>query len=177
MRRGLSGVLICAAAAGCAVGPSNQGEPTHPPQEAQPPQTMRPQEAGPPAQTPLPPRTVEDTDRYLEHLFADPRLDPIRDKVPLLLRADTVTASHLSNPERPTEQERRAIAVWESVRERAQQYQQEQRGPPSPLLVKTRSQVTRAILQLYGGELTYGEFAARIQEVDADYQAAARKLH
>ena len=171
-------MLICAVAAtaGCAVGPSNQGEPTHPPQEP-PPQTTRPQEASPPAQAPPPPRSVEDADSYLEHLFGDPRLDPIRDKVPLLLRADTVTASHLSNPEKPTEQERHAIAVWESVRERAQQYQQEQRGPPSPLLAKTRAQVTRAILQLYAGELTYGEFAARIQEVDADYQAAARKPH
>jgi hypothetical protein len=81
----------------------------------------------------------------------------------------------LSNAEKPTEEERRAIAVWESVRERAQQYQQDQRGPPSPLLVKVRAQVTRAILQLYEGELTYGEFAARIQQVDTDYQGAARK--
>lgn len=172
-------MLICAAAAaaGCAVGPSNRGEPTPTPQGPQPPEVTKPQEASPPAQAPLPPRAAEETDSYLEHLFADPRLDPIRDKVPLLLRADTVTASHLSNPEKPTEQERRAIAVWESVRERAQQHQQEQRGPPSPQLVKVRAQVTRAILQLYEGELTYGEFAARIQEVDADYQAAARKPH
>jgi len=177
-RRGLlsAALLATATVAGCAGTPSNQNEPNPPPEAQQPQQAIQPPpdvirlpQASP--QTPAP----EEADSYLEHLFADRRLDPIRDKVPLLLRADAVTASHLSNQEKPTEQERRAIAVWESVRERAQQYQQEQRGPPSLLLVRVRQQVTRAILQLYDGELTYGEFAARIRQMDEDYQEAAAR--
>ena len=84
---------------------------------------------------------------YVEHLFADPRLDPIRDKVPLVLRSGAVTP-----PSWPMGQahsaEKQAIKVWMSVREQAQQYQLEHRGPPSPLLVHTRQLVTRAILQL-----------------------------
>jgi O6-methylguanine-DNA--protein-cysteine methyltransferase len=86
-----------------------------------------------------------------------------------------VTPLLLANENKPTPPEKQAIKVWLSVREQAQQYQLEHRGPPSPLLVRTRQQVTRAILQLYNGEMTYGEFAKRIQELDSEYQAAARR--
>ena len=112
---------------------------------------------------------------YVEQLFADPRLDPIRDKVPLVLRSGAVTPLLLANEDKPTPPEKQAIKVWLSVREQAQQYQLEHRGPPSQLLVRTRQQVTRAILQLYNGEMTYGEFAKRIQVLDSEYQAAARR--
>ena len=90
--------------------------------------------------------------------------------------AGAVTPVLLANDTRPTTAEKRAIKVWVSIREQAQQYQLEQRGPPSPLLVRTRHQVTRAILQLYNGQMTYGQFAQRIQALDSDYQAAARQV-
>ena len=161
MRSYTLGTLLCSAAAfaGCAAVPSYQTQQqTHPAQTTQPAQTaQRPQTDG--------------ADSYIEHLFSDPRLDPIRGKVPLLLRAGAVTPSLLSNEDRPTQEEKRAIKVWESVRERAQQYQLEQRGPPSPQLVRTRQLVTMAIVQLYEGELTYGQFAGRIQQLDTQYQA------
>jgi hypothetical protein len=161
------GTLLCAAvvAAGCAAGPSYQ-----PQRQTYPVQTTQPPQAG------QRPQTAEGTDTYIEHLFSDPRLDPIRNKVPLLLRAGVVTPSLVSNDDRPTKEEKRAIKLWESIRERAQQYQLEQRGPPSPLLVHTRQLVTTAIVQLYEGELTYGQFAGRIQQLDTEYQAAARRL-
>ena len=172
MRTGVFGALICAAAiAGCANGPSyQQPHPSHPAQTGQPPGAVQPPE------TARIPQTAEGTGGYLDYLFADPRLNPIRDKVPLVLRTGAVTPLLLANDDRPTPAEKRAIKVWVSIREQAQQYQLEQRGPPSPLLVRTRHQVTRAMLQLYNGQLTYGQFAQRIRALDSDYQAAARQL-
>ena len=113
----------------------------------------------------------------VDQLFADPRLDPIRDKVPLVLHPGTVTRALLANEDKPTPPEKQAIKVWMSIREQAQQYQLEHQGPPSARLMRTRQLVTRAMLQLYNGELTYGQFARRIQELDSEYQAAARQAY
>jgi hypothetical protein len=173
MTRGTSSVLLCAVAviAGCADGPSYR----EPAQTAQPSRTTRPAETAGTRET-VPPQTVDGAGGYVEHLFTDPRLDPIRDKVPLVLRSGAVTPLLLANEDKPSPAEKQAIKVWVSVREQAQQYQLEQRGPPSQLLVRTRQLVTRAIVQLYNGELTYGQFAKRIQVLDSDYQAAARQV-
>jgi hypothetical protein len=110
----------------------------------------------------------------LRSLYADPRLDPIRDKVPLLLKPDSIKPSYLVNDTKPTPAEKKAIVAWLQVRERAQQYLTTQRGEPSRLLAQTRNQITRAIAQLHRGELTYAGFAARVRQIDADYQTAAR---
>jgi hypothetical protein len=164
-------MLLCAGAvfAGCADGPAHQ-------QPAQTGEASRMSQPGQTAHTPeAAPQPRDGTGSYVEQLFADPRLDPIREKVPLVLRSGAVTPLLLANENKPTPPEKQAIKVWLSVREQAQQYQLEHRGPPSPLLVRTRQQVTRAILQLYNGEMTYGEFAKRIQVLDSEYQAAARR--
>jgi hypothetical protein len=161
-------LLLCAAAAiaGCADAPADR----------RPAPTAQPGHTSQPAETAAPPQERDGAGSYVEHLFADPRLDPIRNKVPLVLRSGAVTPLLLSNEDKPTPPEKQAIKVWLSVREQAQQYQLEHRGPPSPLLVRTRQLVTRAILQLYSGEMTYGEFAKRIQVLDSEYQAAARQV-
>jgi hypothetical protein len=121
-----------------------------------------------------PPVIQVEQNPYLRSLYADPRLDPIRDKVPLLLKPDSIKPSYLANEQRPTPEEKKAIVAWLQVRDRAQQYLTSQRGEPSQLLVQTRNQVTRAIAQLHRGELTYGGFARRIRQIDEDYQTAAR---
>lgn len=102
--------------------------------------------------------------------FADPRLDPIRDKVPLVVRANAVTAAHLTLDRRPTREERPAIRLWQEIRER----QHESAPPPSSQLIQTRMRVTRAIVQLYAGQLTYAAFAQRLREIDTQHQAANR---
>jgi hypothetical protein len=130
-----------------------------------------PQTTSPPAS---PPAIKVDQDPYLRSLYADTRLDPIRDKVPLLLKPDSIKPSHLTNEARPTPEEKKAIVAWLQVRERAQQYLTSQRGEPSVLLTQTRNQVTRAIAQLHRGELTYAGFAKRVRQIDEDYQTAAR---
>ncbi|MFN0316627.1 MAG: hypothetical protein ACKVQA_16510 [Burkholderiales bacterium] len=116
-----------------------------------------------------------DEKKYLQQLYADPRLDPIRDKVPLQVRADAVTAGYLRNENKPTPEEKQAIRVWLQVREKAQQYQATRRGPPSGVLLQTRVRVSQAISHLYSGKLTYAGFAKRVQEIDAQYQAARRQ--
>jgi hypothetical protein len=116
-----------------------------------------------------------DEKKYLQQLYADPRLDPIRDKVPLQVRADAVTAGYLRNESKPTPEEKQAIRVWLQVREKAQQYQATRRGQPSGVLLQTRVRVSQAISHLYSGKLTYAGFAKRVQEIDAQYQAARRQ--
>jgi hypothetical protein len=127
-----------------------------------------------PRTSPGPPAIQVEQDPYLRSLYADPRLDPIRDKVPLLLKPDSIKPSYLVNDTKPTPAEKKAIVAWLQVRERAQQYLTTQRGEPSRLLAQTRNQITRAIAQLHRGELTYAGFAARVRQIDADYQTAAR---
>jgi hypothetical protein len=124
--------------------------------------------------TPQPRAPQVEQDPYLRSLYADPRLDPIRDKVPLLLKPDSIKPSHLANEARPTAEEKKAIVAWLQVRERAQQYLAGQRGEPSPLLVQTRNEITRTIAALHRGELTYGAFARRVRQIDQDYQTSAR---
>jgi hypothetical protein len=155
--RGVIGLLgVALLVAGCA---------TESPRAPQP-ATATPQTAAPP---------TLDQDKYLQALYADPRLDPIRDKVPLLLRAGAITPNYLSNEAKPTPPERDAIKVWLQVRELAQVHQTALRGEPSPLLVQTRQRVTEAIGELYSGKLTYAAFASRIQQIDEQHQGATRQ--
>lgn len=112
---------------------------------------------------------------YLQRLYADTRLDPIRDKIPLQLRADAINHSYLRNTSRPTPKERQAIKAWLEVREKAQEHQAAVRGPPSALLTRARARVTQAISQLQSGKLTYAAFAQRIQQIDAQYQEDSRQ--
>jgi hypothetical protein len=160
--KGVAGIVLCVAAllAGCAEAPTSQ--------RPSPPQSQSPSASRSPDKGAASP---------VDELFADPRLDPIRNKVPLVLHPGTVTRALLANEDRPTPPEKQAIKVWMSIREQAQQYQLEHQGPPSARLVRTRQLVTRAMLQLYNGELTYGQFARRIQELDSEYQAAARQAY
>ncbi|MSQ60327.1 MAG: hypothetical protein EXR36_11975 [Betaproteobacteria bacterium] len=116
-----------------------------------------------------------DENKYLKQLYSDTRLDPIRDKVPLQVRADAVTAGYLRNENKPTPEEKQAIRVWLQVREKAQKYQATRRGQPSGALLQTRVRVSQAISQLYSGKLTYAGFAKRVQEIDAQYQASRRQ--
>lgn len=116
-----------------------------------------------------------DDDAYLRSLYADPRLDPIRDKVPLLLRPDAIKPAYLTNDAKPTLPEKQAITAWLQIRELAQRYQTTQRGEPSALLIQTRNRVTEAIVQLYSERLSYAEFARRIQQIDEQHQTDVRQ--
>jgi len=116
-----------------------------------------------------------DRDPYLRALYADSRLDPIRDKVPLLLRPDAIRPVHFANENKPTPAEKNAITAWLEIRELAQQYRTAHAGEPSQLLLQTRKQVTEAILKLQAGDLSYGGFARRIQRIDEEYQSAVRQ--
>ncbi len=113
--------------------------------------------------------------QYINQLYADPRLDPIRDKVPLQVRADAVRSDYLRNETKPTKEEKQAIRAWLQIRDKAQEYQATRRGQPSGALLQTRVRVSQAISHLYSGKLTYAAFARRVQEIDAQYQASLRQ--
>jgi hypothetical protein len=163
-RRHAAGVLYASLVlGGCAV-----EAPRHPSATATPPP------AAPTASVPAT-STGGSSDPYVRALYADARLDPIRHKVPLLLGPDVVQSAYLNNETKPSAADKRAIAAWLQVRDQAQRYRTAHAGEPSPLLTRTRKEVTVAILQLQEGELTYGAFARRIQQIDQDYQAAIRQ--
>jgi len=105
----------------------------------------------------------------------DPRLDPIRDKVPLTLRGDAVNAAQLRNGRRPAAIEKEAIKTWQTLRLADHQRARERRGPPSPRLQTTRLLLTRAITQLYAGHLTYAQFARQVVDIDAQHRGVALK--
>jgi hypothetical protein len=127
------------------------------------------------ARAPAAGKTAAEEEKYLQRLYADPRLDPIRDKVPLVLRSQAVTPGHLANNARPNAREKEAIVAWLEVRDRAQAYQAAQRGPPSAELERMRSRVTQAIQQLEAGQLTYAGFSKRLQALDSAYQSSLRQ--
>jgi hypothetical protein len=131
---------------------------------------------GQPPSTSPPSVTAPQEDKYLKALYADPRLDPIRDKVPLRLGPGAITPAYLANDTLPTATEKQAIKVWLQVRELAQVHQQSLYGEPSPLLVQTRQRITRTIADLYNGKLTYGEFAGRVRQIDQEHQAARQNV-
>jgi hypothetical protein len=131
---------------------------------------------GQPPSTSPPSVTVPQEDKYLKALYADPRLDPIRDKVPLRLGPGAITPAYLTNGAMPTATEKQAIKVWLQVRELAQVHQQSLYGEPSPLLVQTRERITRTIADLYNGKLTYGEFAERVRQIDQEHQTARQNV-
>lgn len=168
--------LLCAGLllAGCAGQSPRQPDATSPSPSTSPSASAPPNAAtSPRGPAPARPASIGD-DPYLRSLYTDPRLDPIRNKVPLLLRPDAIKAAYLTNNASPTLPEKKAIKAWLQIRERAQRYVAEQHGEPSPLLIKTRNRVTEAILQLYSERLSYAEFARRIQQIDAQHQEAMR---
>ncbi len=164
MRLHNAAMCIGFALAGCGSGPVRLPPPSAPVSQGVAP--------GPHAAAPTP---ASDEKFRLQTLYADPRLDPIRGKVPLQLRADAVSMGYLRNESKPTPQEKQAIKVWLEVREQAQQYQNSLRGQPSGRLLQTRVRVTQAITQLYSGKLTYAAFARRIQLIDAQHQESLRQ--
>ncbi len=112
---------------------------------------------------------------YCAQLYADPRLDPLKDKIVMPVSVDEPQPIDiLANRARPTEKERAAIKVLSQVRKECNDYAAKQFGAPPSYRQKSQSEITLALAELYGGEISYGDFARAVLHI-GDRDKAARE--
>ena len=122
-----------------------------------------------------PPRSVDSQDRradlqrrgaeYCQQLHSDPRLDPIRDKVPLLAQiSDPIPMQMMSNNEFPTNEEASAIAALAEQRQKCQKYQTVLLGAHPAHVEALRRTNSQLMAELYGGNITYGQYAKQLNQ-------------
>lgn len=108
-------------------------------------------------------------------LDGDPILQPIRDKVVLSGLSDP-PFSMMANDDYATPSERQAILLWGSKRERCVKDNPPDASPISQVADEGFSAVQALILDLYKGQMTYGQFARKRQEVDAITRARIQQI-
>jgi hypothetical protein len=118
---------------------------------------------------------AEAVKRYCAKLYADPRLAALKDKVVMPVSAEEPQPIDiLANRSRATEPERSAIRVLSDVRKECNDYAATQLGSPPSYRQKSQSEITLALAELYGGEITYGQFARALLFI-GDRDKAARE--
>ena len=123
----------------------------------------------------------EEVNAYCRQVYSDPRLDPIREKVPINITfADSIPVRMLANDNYPTKEEAAAILSWAEQRQLCQTKATEMFGPAPAHLAAVRDANSQSMADLYAGKLTYGEYIrqysdhkARFLEVDQAVRAQA----
>jgi hypothetical protein len=102
---------------------------------------------------------------YCRQLYSDPRIDPIRSKVPVGIGlSEQIPIQMMSNNEFPSKEEAPAILVWAEQRQRCHEYQTSLFGPPPAHLEALRRANSQLMADLYGGAITYGEYAKQLNQ-------------
>jgi hypothetical protein len=103
--------------------------------------------------------------KYCWEVFSDPRLEPVKDKVPLsLTMSDPIPIQMLSNNEFATKEEAAAILVWAEQRQKCQTKYTSLFGPAPVHLDALRRANTQLMAELYGGQITYGQYAKQLNQ-------------
>jgi len=112
-----------------------------------------------------------------EQLMADPRIDPIRDKVavPISLGASQDIA-FLSNRNRPTDAERPAIKVLWDAHEACRAWTEARAGGEPRYRASSDEAVGALLGDLHDGAITYGQFARKLLYIGAQYKSARESL-
>lgn len=106
-----------------------------------------------------------EVEQYCAQLYTDARIDPIRDKVPINLRVETpIPIQMMANNAIPTEEEQAGILAWAEQRQLCQQRSTDVLGPPPAHLEAVRSANSQAMADLYGGRISYGDFAKQLNQ-------------
>ena len=109
-----------------------------------------------------------EVDMYCSQLYSDPRLDPIRAKMPIGKSiTEPVPVQMMTNSDLPTQGEKSAILAWAQQRQLCQQKDSTLFGPPYPHLEAARRANSQSIADLYGGKITYGQYAKFLNELEA----------
>lgn len=144
-----------------------------PPQSAAPQQTARPasepEQAAPREQAAL--QVKDDCNRYL----ADPAIDPIRARLAVELDAKN-TPRMLADKSKPNKTEKAAILAYALKREECArigfEWLRKSYVPMQLVLAEAQQAQSRLLLaDLYGGKISYGQFATRRQAQIADSRA------
>lgn len=102
---------------------------------------------------------------YCRQLYSDPRLDPIRSKVPLNMGvSDPIPIQMMSDNDFPSTEEASLILVWAEQRQRCHEYQTSLYGPPRAQVEAVRRANSQLMAELYGGVITYGQYAKQLNE-------------
>lgn len=101
-------------------------------------------------------------------LMADPRIDPVRDKIQLPLSFDAPQAiDYLSDRTYPTPDESAAIqALWEA-RTGCRRFGEERLGPMPNFRAESEDALVDLLGDLREGAITYGQFARKVLHVGA----------
>ena len=116
----------------------------------------------------------EGVQAYCAKLYADGRLDPLKDKIVMPVSVDEPQPIDiLANRARPTGTEQAAIKVLSQVRKECNDYAAKQFGAPPSYRQKSQTEITLALAELYAGEISYGDFARAVLHI-GDRDKAAR---
>jgi hypothetical protein len=124
------------------------------------------------------PRPSEtDVATYCESLYADSRIDPVRDKIllPITFGAGQPIGM-LANRAHPTADETEAIRALSRAWEGCNDRWVEVFGPMPSYRISSRHRVSESLAELYAGELTYGGFAKDMLYIGERDQLAREDL-
>lgn len=129
---------------------------------------------------------AEQANAYCIQVYSDPRLDLIRDKLPITIKmTESIPVRMLANDSYPTKEQAAAILSWAEQRQLCHSKLTEIFGPAPAHLTAMRDANSQSMADLYAGKLTYGQYIrqysdhkARFLEVDQalSTQAAERAL-
>lgn len=115
--------------------------------------------------------------QYCRKLSEDPRIDPIRAKVPVVIAiADPISVSMKTNDTYASFYEQPAILAWAEQREQCLERATEVLGQPPAHMVAVRSINSQNMADLYSRKITFGEFAKRLSQTNADFRQANQAI-
>ncbi len=98
-----------------------------------------------------------------DRIYADPRIDPIRDKIQLPISYEAPQSiDMLANRARATDADRPAIKALAESMQKCQHVVESERGPSPAYRVKSETRALESLAELYEGSTTYGQFARDI---------------
>jgi hypothetical protein len=112
----------------------------------------------------------EELHQYCRQVYSDPRIDPIRDKVAVYAqKVSDISMQMMANQATATDEEKVAILAWAEQRQLCHQRRNELLGQPPAHMEAARGYYSQAMADLYGGQISYGEFAKRGSQIIAAY--------
>jgi len=105
----------------------------------------------------------------------DAELHPIKDKVSLV-SSDTQTFGMLANEATPTSDETQAIYKWATKREQCLKSYPPPNNPLTQVNREGFNSIQSLILDLYKGNLTYGQFARQRREIAKMVEAKTQEI-
>jgi hypothetical protein len=103
--------------------------------------------------------------QYCSQLYADPRIDPVRSKLPMPTSfSDSISIQMMSSNEFPTKEEAQAILAYADQRQKCMDYNNVIFGPTPVHVDAVRRSVSQLLAELYAGSINYGQYAKQLNQ-------------